>query len=80
MDELDELILETLSFLEPMSTESLILDFDSDRLQQFPDFNKETLEQKLKSLVKKKKVKLIKGKEPTYIKLMPKRSWWKRFF
>jgi hypothetical protein len=80
MDELDELILETLSFLEPMSTERLILDFDSDRLQQFPDFNKETLEKKLKSLIKQKKVKVIKGQEPTYLKLMPKRPWWKKIF
>lgn len=80
MDELDELILETLSFLEPMSVERLILDFDSDRLQQFPDFDKETLENKLKALVKKKRVKVIKGAENSYIKLMPKRPWWKKFF
>lgn len=80
MDELEELVLETLSFLDPMTKEKLILDFDSDRLQQFPDFDKETLEKILKKLVKKKKIKLIKGADDSYLKIMPKRPWWKKIF
>ena len=79
-DDLDELILETLSFFEPMTFEKIILDFDPVKLRLFPHFNREVLNERLTYLKKKKKIKIIKGKESCYIKKVPKRPWWKQIF
>lgn len=79
MDEIDLLILETLSFLEPMSKEMLILDFDNAKLKEFEHFDTDLLEARIEKLVKAKKIRKIKKDgEYLYQKLMPKRSWWQK--
>ena len=77
-----DLVLETLSFYEPMSLEKIILDIDSERIKDCDDFNKELLENILKELVS---YKLVKDKkidgEKTWVKVFRhKRSWWQRLF
>lgn len=47
------------------------MDFDDDFLSLNQDFAKEDLEVILDSLVKRKKVKLLKGKEKQWIKIYP---------
>ena len=80
-DEIDTLLLETLSFFEPMSKEMIILDFNEDRLKQLDDFDLNQLEERLEKLIKQKQLKrLKKDKEVLYQKIMPKKSWWKRLF
>ena len=78
---LEELVLVTLSFFEPMTFSQIILDFDSDLLKDFPDFDKEQLQEIINSLERKKLIKkLTIDKEMGWIRVLPKRSWWKRFF
>lgn len=67
-------VLETLSFLEPMRMEQIVMDFDDDFLSLNQDFAKEDLEVILESLVKRKKVKLIQGKEKQWIKVYPRKK------
>lgn len=81
MDDIELLILETLSFLEPMTKEMIILDFDSNELKNLGHFDINSLETKLNKLIKQDKVKKItKEKEIYYLKLMPKRPWWQKLF
>lgn len=82
---LEELVLGTLSFYEPMTFSNIILDFSSELLKDFPNFDKSDLEAILKELEKKKLIKKIildrsPHKEFAWIRLYPKRSWWKRIF
>lgn len=78
--EVEDIILETLSFLEPMTKERLILDFDDTKLQLLESFTKEDLEMALTSLLKQRKIKkTTKGKEEYFQKCMPRRPWWRRF-
>jgi UDP-glucose 6-dehydrogenase len=81
MDEIDNIILETLSFFEPMTKEMVILDIDKDRVQALSDFSIEELEKRLENLVKQKLVKREKKSgDVFFLKQMKKRPWWKRFF
>lgn len=76
-DELENKVLETLSLLEPMSFEQIILDFDDDFLQLYPDFDREMLLKILQSLCKQKKVKQIQGEKKAdikWIRQFPKRK------
>lgn len=78
---LEELVLMTLSFYEPMTFSNIILDFDNDQLKDFPDFSREELVDILALLKKKKLIKQITlDKEAAWIRVYPKRSWWKRLF
>lgn len=78
---LDAEILRTLSFMEPMGLEHLFLDFDKDFLESNHDLTYEDLLISLKRLQKLKKVRLLKdGEQKLWIKIFPKRSWWKRIF
>lgn len=75
-----DLVLETLSFYEPMSLEKIILDIDSERIKDCDDFNKEMLENILNELVSKKlvKEKKLEG-EKNWVKVFRhKRNWWQR--
>jgi hypothetical protein len=79
MTELEELILETLSFYEPMTKEKLLLDFDIKKLKSKTAANMEDLELALKGLIKKGYLKTTgKEKEQTWIRVMPKKSFLKR--
>ena len=80
--EIEETILEALSFYDPMTKDEIILDLDDGKIQENPDFSLEVFENKLESLLKNEKVKMIKnGKNISYLRLFPKRkSWPKRVF
>ncbi len=78
---LNDLVLSTLSFYEPMTFSRIILDFDNNSLSDFPEFTKEDLQEILKVLEKKKLIKRVTlDKEEAWIRVLPKRAWWKRFF
>lgn len=71
----EDLVLETLSFFEPMTEEKIILDFDGEKLKLLASFTKEDLKLVLEKLEKEKKVKVNRQtKEWTYIKLRPVRG------
>lgn len=77
---LNDLVLSTLSFYEPMTFSRIILDFDNKELENFPEFAKEDLQDILTSLSKKKFIKRVRlDKEDAWIRVLPKRSWWKFF-
>ncbi|MFA6237827.1 MAG: hypothetical protein WC635_10905 [Bacteriovorax sp.] len=79
--ELENLVLITLSYFEPMTFSKIILDFDSEEIKNFPDFDNVKLQEMLSSLEKKKLIKRVKiDKETGWIRVLPKRSWWKRLF
>jgi hypothetical protein len=80
--EINDLLLETLSFYEAMSLEKIIMDIDSRRAKEIENFNKETLEQALNDLKKKKLLKIItENKQKAWIKVFKsKRPWWVRLF
>jgi DNA-binding HxlR family transcriptional regulator len=79
--QLEEQVLVTLSFYEAMTFSQIILDFDSTILSDYPDFDKEMLSKILKELESKKLIKKVKiDKEMGWIRVLPKRSWWKRLF
>jgi transcription initiation factor IIE alpha subunit len=78
---LENLVLATLSFFEPMTFSQIILDFDSDLLKDFPNFDKEQLQDIINLLEKKKLIKRVTiDKERGWLRVHPKRSWWKRLF
>ena len=69
------LILETLSFFEPMTKEKLLLDFDMDKLINAKDFTVSDLENGLDKLVKARFVsKSKKNNEVYYQRIYPKKS------
>ena len=75
------LVLETLSFFEPMSLDKIILDFDKSVIEKMPDFTSDELEKILKYLEKKGKVKKIHlEKSVQYIKVQKRVSKLKRIF
>lgn len=73
-------VLEVLSFYEEMSWERIIMDFEEDFLKEHADFNKETLENILLSLSKKKliNVRISENGEKLYKKPFPKKSLWRK--
>lgn len=78
---LEELVLVTLSFYEPMTFSNIILDFNSEALAEFPDFDKEQLHALIKDLEDKKLIKRVTiDKEVGWLRIHPRRSWWKRLF
>ena len=79
--ELENLVLMTLSFFEPMTFSQVILDLDSDLLKIFPEFDKEQLQEIINFLEKKKLIKkVLIIKETGWIRIHPKRAWWKLVF
>jgi hypothetical protein len=78
---LEDLILSTLSFYEPMSFSKIVFDFDSEILKNYPQFDKDQLLLILKSLEKRGMVRsLQKDGEAQWIRIHKKRPFWKRFF
>ena len=81
----ENLLLETLSFFEPMTLEKIILDFDAKEIKKYPQLEASDMKEALRRLQKAKKIKKIKIKvgknsEDAWIKIYPKRPWWKRIF
>lgn len=78
---LEELVLVTLSFFEPMTLSQIILDFDNEKLKDFPDFDKEQLQEIITILEKKKLIqRVLIDKEAGWLRMQPKKSWLKRLF
>ncbi|MGZ3788731.1 MAG: hypothetical protein ACXVLQ_09425 [Bacteriovorax sp.] len=78
---LEELVLGTFSFYEPMTLSQVILDMDSALLKGYPHFTKEDLEGIIKILEKKKLLRATRiDKEVGWIRIHPKRSWRSWFF
>lgn len=78
---IENLVLEVLSFYEPMSFELILLDMPEDKILDIPDFNREDLEKTLDLLLKKKRIKLSSNKinkEIYWIKVFPKKGIFKR--
>lgn len=79
--EIEDLILSTLSFYEPMSFSKIVFDIDTGVLKQFPDFDKEQMFLILASLEKRGMVKSTgSGTETQWQRIHKKRSFFKRFF
>ena len=79
MENLEDFVLSTLSFFEPMIFSKIILDFDNTHLKLFPHFNREELRAILKKLEKKKRIKqVVIDLEAAWIRIHPKRSCWKK--
>jgi hypothetical protein len=79
MTDLEEFVLGTLSFYEPMTFSKIIIDLDSDALLGFPEFTREDLTVVLSSLEKQKVIKTLPiDKESGWIRIHPKKALWKR--
>lgn len=79
---IEDLILEVLSFYEPMSLELILLDMPKERIAEIENFNREDLEKTLKLLKKKKRIKKTSKrseKEDFWIKIFPKKGVLHRF-
>jgi len=73
--ELDQYILETLSFYDFMTKEQLILDLDPVKLLEFSNFTLDDLEKKLVALAKKGKIEINRDEaDVRYRRLFPKKS------
>ena len=78
---LEDLILSTLSFYEPMAFSKIVFDMDTNVLKQFPNFDKDQMLVILKSLEKRGIIQMSgKDSEAQWIRIHNKRSFWKRFF
>lgn len=79
MDEIDDLILEALSFYDKMSLNDIIMNLDDEKIQEMPYFNMLVLEERIKKLVKKKYIVRSKHyKEFRYQRQVPPRPFWQR--
>jgi hypothetical protein len=79
--ELENLILSTLSFYEPMSFSKIVFDIDTETLKSYPNFDKDQMLLILKSLEKRGLVKMTgKDIEAQWQRVHKKRSIWRRFF
>jgi benzoyl-CoA reductase/2-hydroxyglutaryl-CoA dehydratase subunit BcrC/BadD/HgdB len=79
--ELEDLILSTLSFYEPMSFSKIVFDIDTEVLKSYPDFDRDQMMKILKSLEERKLVKKTgAGLEAQWQRIHKKRPFWKRFF
>ena len=79
MDEIDDLILEALSFYEQMNLNDIIMNLDESKIEQLPYFNMIVLEERIKKLIRKKYIiRTKKFKEYRYQRRVPPRPFWKR--
>ena len=69
-----DLLLETLSFYEPMSLEKIIIDIDAVKAKKISNFNKEALEVALNHLIEQKLIKQISvNKQKTWIRVFKRK-------
>ena len=79
--EIEELILSTLSFYEPMSFSKIVFDMDTEVLKKYGNFDKDQMLLILKSLEKRGLVRMSgKDTEAQWQRIHKKRPFWKRFF
>ena len=78
MNAIESLVLETLSFFDPLTKEQIYLQFDPEMVKILSHLTREDLDQALIDLKKSKKIKEVKvGKDAGWIKVYPKRPWYK---
>ncbi len=76
---LEEKLLETLSFFSPMTLEQIYLDFDEDFLLENSNYTYDDLIECLSSLEKNGKIESTgKDKSKTWIRIYPKKSFLSR--
>ena len=79
--ELENLVLSTLSFYEPMSFSKIVFDIDTELLKSYPNFDKDQMLLILKSLEQRGMVQMTgEGAEAQWQRIHKKRSIWKRIF
>lgn len=80
--QLNDVVLETLSFMEPMNLEKIFLDLDQNYLEENPELTTADLLKSIEELIRKKKVKIhSKSHGQNYwIRIFPKRPWYKKLF
>ncbi len=79
--ELENLILSTLSFYEPMSFSKIVFDIDTETLKNYPNFDKDQMLLILSSLQKRSMViKSGEGTEAQWQRIHKKRSFWQKYF
>ena len=77
--EIEEIILEAMSFYEPMAKDKIILDLDDYKITEVNEFSLEEFEEVFIRLLKEKRIKEIKkGDQITYLRVFPKRSFFKK--
>lgn len=79
--QIENLVLEVLSFYEAMTFELILMDMPEERVKQISNFNREDLESALTILLKKKKIKVVSKKsdnDKSWIKIFPKKGLLKR--
>lgn len=76
---LQDQLLMTLSYFEPMTMEFIYLDMDQDFLMAHPEFTMDDLQECLKLLAKQKKIKTIKTDNTTrWVRIYPRKGLIKR--
>lgn len=81
LNELEQQLLSTLSYFEPMTLEFIYLDMDKNFLEQNPNYSIDDLQLALKNLTRQKKIKAIQTEgQLTWVKIYPKKSLFKRLF
>lgn len=79
--ELENLILSTLSFYGPMSFSMIVFDIDAEILKNYPDFDKNQMLLILKSLEDRGIVKKSgEASESQWQRIHKKRAFWKKYF
>lgn len=77
--DLQQVLLETLSFYEPMSLEFILLDLNDHFLKENPNLTTEDLLATLHDLNRQKKIKKIKKQgQLHWLRVFPKKSLWHR--
>ena len=79
MDKLEEELLKTLSFMEPMSEEFIYLDLDQQFLLENPELTIEDIKSALTALEKQLKIKRMSSEnQEKWIKVFPRKSLFQR--
>jgi len=77
MDQLDDILLETLSFYNPLSREEIIAQMDTEKIQACPNFTIEDLDNRILQLIRRDAIKVGERKgDRTYVKNFPTRTKW----
>ena len=81
-DELELLLLETLSFYEPMTRAQILMQLDEKRIEELSHYTFGDLEQMLKDLTKKGTLKECSlGLDRAWQRVFKRRrTWWRRLF
>jgi hypothetical protein len=81
IQELEDLLLSTLSFYEAMTFSKIVFDINTELLKQYPDFDRDQMLLILSSLEKRGLVMGTGiGIDRSWKRIHKKRSFWKRFF